>query len=221
MHEEEVRAVGQHMAVEGRDGDAVVAQGTDHGVYLIPDQDEVPGGRRLAITRRLEVDRRRQPHGRRDVDSVRGDLLRPRHAHLVHAPVHSPVKPEDLADLRRVDAEGSGGRRGRGAPPGVVVRASAACTAAASFAGVPRPAMCMYITRGDSCRRWLCSAVCSIPPSLSLPRTGPTSPSSSTRSPITMASLSVTCLNATHEPSASAGFTATPPMATWRSLRGI
>src|SRR2546422_5321041 len=49
-----------------------------------------------------------------------------------------------------------------GAPNGVVVRASAACSAAASVAGVPRPAMCMYITRGDSCCRWLCSAVCSI-----------------------------------------------------------
>src|SRR2546425_7452360 len=38
-----------------------------------------------------------------------------------------------------------------------------------------------YMTRGDSCRTWLCNAVCSIPPSCSLPRTGPTSLSSSTR----------------------------------------
>ena len=54
-----------------------------------------------------------------------------------------------------------------GVPHGVPVRASAAWTAPASRAGVPRPATCMYITRGDSSRRWLCSAVCSIPPSWS------------------------------------------------------
>src|SRR5437660_7771026 len=73
MHEEEVRAIGQHVAVKGRDGDAVVAQGPDYGVHLIPDHDEVPGDRRLAPTGRLEVDRRRQAHGPRDVDPGYGD----------------------------------------------------------------------------------------------------------------------------------------------------
>src|SRR5437899_11587084 len=75
MHEEEVRAVGQHMTVEGRDGDAVVAQGTDHGVHLIPDQDEVPSDRRLATTRRLEVDRRPEAPGPWYFHPVRRDLL--------------------------------------------------------------------------------------------------------------------------------------------------
>src|SRR5437667_12343754 len=107
MHEEEVRAVRQYMAVEGRDGDAVVTQGTDHGVHLIPDQDEVPGDRRFATTRRLEVDRRRESHARWYFHPVRRDLLRPRHAHLVHATDHSPATPEKLAHPRRVPPEAS------------------------------------------------------------------------------------------------------------------
>ncbi len=57
------------------------------------------------------------------------------------------------------------GAAAEGAPNGVAVRARALWSAVASLAGAPRPAMCMYITRGDSCRRWLWSAVCSIPTS--------------------------------------------------------
>src|SRR5437879_3619553 len=113
MHEEEVRAVGQHVTMEGRDGDPVVAQGSDYAVHLIPDQDEVPGNRRLAPTRRLEVDRRRQTHRGWNVDAIRRDLLCPRHADLIHAAVDLPVIAEDLPDLSGVDAEASGrGRRG-------------------------------------------------------------------------------------------------------------
>src|SRR3989454_5559906 len=112
------------------------------------------------------------------------------------------------------------GAGGGGAANGVPVRTSAAWIAPASRAGVPRPAMCMYITWGDSCRRWLCSAVCSIPPSWSWPRTGAISLSSKTRSPMRMASVSLTCVNATHEPSASVGLTTTPAAVTCRSLRG-
>ena len=111
MHEEEARAVGQHMTVQRRDDDAVVAQRPDHGIDLTPDQHEIAGDRRLASTRRLEVDRRRQAHGWRDVDPVHGDPLRPRHAHLVHATVHLPVVAEGSPDLRGVDTEASGRRR--------------------------------------------------------------------------------------------------------------
>src|SRR6059036_715864 len=115
MHEKEARAVGQHMAVKGRDGDAVVAQGSDHGVHLIPDQDEVPGNRRLAPTGRLDVDRRRETHRGWNVDAIRRDLLCPRHADLIHAAVDLPVIAEDLPDLGGVDAEASGRyRRGGG-----------------------------------------------------------------------------------------------------------
>src|SRR3989442_95262 len=105
-------------------------------------------------------------------------------------------------------------------PNGVAVRASAACIAAASLAGVPRPRMCRYRTRGDSCSKWLWSAVCSIPLSCSLPRTGATSRSRSTRSPMSTASVSVTCSNATQEPSASVGWTDTPATVTCKSPRG-
>src|SRR3989442_3042312 len=55
----------------GRNGDAVVAQGTDHWVHLISDQDEIPGDRRLATTRRLEVDRCCESHGRRHLNPDR------------------------------------------------------------------------------------------------------------------------------------------------------
>src|SRR2546430_232765 len=88
------------------------------------------------------------------------------------------------------------------------------------IAGRGTPAMCMYITWGDSCSRWLCSAVSSIPPSWSSPRTGAISLSSRTRSPMSMASESLTCMNPTHEPSARVGLTATPATVTWRSPRG-
>src|SRR5205085_8480387 len=79
--------------------------------------------------------------------------------------------------------------------------------------------MCIYITRGDSCSTWLWSAVCMTPPSCSFVITGITSSSVSTRSPITIVSLPI-FLKATHEPSASAGLTATPPTVTCKSLRG-
>src|SRR5205814_9529753 len=58
------------------------------------------------------------------------------------------------------------------------------------------------------------------PPSWSLPSTAATSLSSSTRSPIAIASVSLTCLTATQEPRASAGLTATPAAVTCRSPRG-
>src|SRR5882762_1419790 len=41
VHEQEPRALGQHVTVQGRDRDAVAAEGTDHRVDLAPDQDTV------------------------------------------------------------------------------------------------------------------------------------------------------------------------------------
>ena len=38
---------------------------------------------------------------------------------------------------------------------------------------------------------------------------------------MSIASVSLTCLNATQEPSANAGLTATPAVVTCKSLRGI
>src|SRR5579872_3931831 len=77
----------------------------------------------------------------------------------------------------------------------------------------------MYIMAGAARSRWLCTAVISMPPSISLSMTGFTSLSSNTRSPMTMACPPIG-LNVTQPPSASAGFMLTPSNVTARSDRG-
>src|SRR5579859_7885449 len=118
----------------------------------------------------------------------------------------------------------SRGKGASGAPPagfagGVLVSASAACSASATLTGSPLAWMCRYIRRGDSSSRWLCNAVSLTPICCSFVRTGVTSLWSSTRSPIAIALLLVP-LNATQPPSASAGLIPTLPTRTWRSRRG-
>src|SRR5215212_10004090 len=78
----------------------------------------------------------------------------------------------------------------------------------------------MYITCGDSPIKWLCSALCSMPPFCNASITGVTSDSSSTRSPIAITWPPPISLNAAHDPSASAGLIATPSSVTARSPRG-
>ena len=77
----------------------------------------------------------------------------------------------------------------------------------------------MYIVKGWLRRRWLCSAVISIPPSSSFFMTGLTSSLVRTRSPMTMASSPI-FWNASHEPSANPALSSTPSSVTLRSVRG-
>ena len=136
----------------------------------------------------------------------------------------SPSRRSRVRDASRaVSSSKRRSHRSRPAAPlGVLVSANAARTASAIFTASARAWMCRYITAGDSPCRWLCSAVCSTPMDCSLLMTGATSLSSSTRSPMAMASPppAAVALNATHEPSASAGFTSTSATATCRSARG-
>src|SRR6266481_3396449 len=76
----------------------------------------------------------------------------------------------------------------------------------------------MYMVAGEERSKWLCSAVISMPPSTSFFITGFTSSCSSTRSPMTIASLPL-FWNARYEPSASGGLICTPSTVTVRSLR--
>src|SRR5919109_1190436 len=78
----------------------------------------------------------------------------------------------------------------------------------------------MYITCGVARSTWLWMAVISIPCSISLFITGFTSSCSSTRSPITIASLPL-FWKARYEPRASAGFSCTPSSMTVRSVRAM
>ena len=77
----------------------------------------------------------------------------------------------------------------------------------------------MYIVKGWLRSRWLCSAVTSIPPSMSFFMTGLTSSMVSTKSPIAMP-LSPIFSNASQLPSAKPAFSSTPSSVTFRSVRG-
>ena len=59
--------------------------------------------------------------------------------------------------------------------------------------------MCMNITRGESKKKWLCSAVTSRPLSRAADITGFTSSSNRTRSPMTISSVCECGVNAAHE----------------------
>jgi hypothetical protein len=63
VHEEQARLVIEHVIVQGRNLDAIVAQNTQHRIDFIGGQDEIPGDRGLAAARRLEVDRFGRAHG--------------------------------------------------------------------------------------------------------------------------------------------------------------
>ncbi len=77
----------------------------------------------------------------------------------------------------------------------------------------------MYIVNGWLRKRWLCSAVTSIPPATSFAITGLTSSIASTRSPMTIASLPV-FVKASQPPSAKPGFSSTPSSVALMSVRG-
>ena len=103
---------------------------------------------------------------------------------------------------------------------GVLLASSARRMARAISSSLPCARMCRYIVFGVPPRMWLCNAVCSTPPACSAEMTGLISASVSTRSPIAVAWPSAIRLNATHDPSASDGFTWTSPTITCRSRRG-
>src|SRR5438067_947440 len=65
MHEEESRRLLQHVAVDGRHLDAILAQGAEHRIHFAPDEDEVTSDGGLAPAGRLEIDRRCFPAGER------------------------------------------------------------------------------------------------------------------------------------------------------------
>src|SRR5436190_19699815 len=82
VHEEQPRLLVEHVAVNGRNGDAILAQCLDDGIDLFTNQYKVTGYCRFSWTRGLEVDRRRYAHGWRDRHSAVGDLFRPRYGVL-------------------------------------------------------------------------------------------------------------------------------------------
>src|SRR5438045_3973359 len=81
VHEEEARALAEHVGVERRDADAVRLELPDDRVDLVGYEHEV-ARRRDAAPDGLEVDRVRHPHARGDLPLPLADRFGARHAEL-------------------------------------------------------------------------------------------------------------------------------------------
>ncbi len=110
MHEEQPGLVVQHMVVDSGDLDAVAAQGADHGVHFLGDEDEVARDGGAGSAQRLEVDRDGRPHGRRRLHAAAVDRLAPRKVVLQDAAVQLALGADRTVDGRNVEL----GRDGRG-----------------------------------------------------------------------------------------------------------
>jgi hypothetical protein len=77
VHEVEVRLVVEHVVVDRRDFDPVLAQCLQHRVHLLGDQHEVAGDRRLAAARWLKIDCIGRAHRRRDLHPARPTVHQP------------------------------------------------------------------------------------------------------------------------------------------------
>src|ERR1043165_6817248 len=102
MHEDQARLLGQHVAVDRRPLDAVLAQHLDHRIDFLAGQHEVAGDRRLAAAGRLEIDCRRNAGrtGRGELGAAFSDRIAPRDAELIDAAVGRTLRADDLIELR-------------------------------------------------------------------------------------------------------------------------
>src|SRR5262245_14168733 len=70
MHEEQPGLLVQHMTVESRDFDPVLAEGLEDGSDLAGGENEVAGDGSLSAPGGLEVDGLRRPHCRRNLHPI-------------------------------------------------------------------------------------------------------------------------------------------------------
>src|SRR6266545_2156899 len=117
VHEEQMRRLYQHVTVQGRHFDAVVSQRFDHGVNLTGEQHEVAGNGCLASASRLEVNRLRNSHRRRNLHFIVHDLVGAWNGELIDPAVYFATLAYDLIDLLRINSEvlirSSGGGRSK------------------------------------------------------------------------------------------------------------
>lgn len=113
MHEEEPRSLGQHVAVQRRDLNAILPEHLDHGVHLARDEHEISGNGRPAAPGGLEVDPGCDAHRRRDLHAIHRDRLRTGHAHLVHTAAHRAGVTQGPRDAGRVQVDCRGPARCR------------------------------------------------------------------------------------------------------------
>src|SRR5262249_9703916 len=117
VHEEEMRRIGQHVAVKRGHFDAVISQRFDHRIDLAGDENEVAGDGSLSSTSRLKVDCLSGTHCRRNHNPVAahgyiGNLLSSRNAVLKNDPISLSHLSHDLIDLLGINANiGILGRR--------------------------------------------------------------------------------------------------------------
>ena len=130
--------------------DAAPLQRTDHVVHFRRAHHEVPRDRGLPATRGLEVDRRRDAHRRRDLVAAVANRLPSRHAHLIDAAVDLAGDAERTRNGCRVEFNTRWRRGCRRRAEWRAALAQRRANGLSIFTASPCPAMCMYITRGDS-----------------------------------------------------------------------
>src|SRR4051812_2786295 len=100
MHEDQPRLLGQHVAMDRSDLDAVVAQRLDDRVHFVAGKDEITGDGGLPAASRLEVDGGGYAHGPRGTD-LHPSLLNgvaPRNPELIRAAIGLPLAADDLVE---------------------------------------------------------------------------------------------------------------------------
>jgi len=105
VHEEEVRLLHEHVIVDGLDLNSMSSKSPDDRVYLITEQNEVPGDRRFASACRLEVDGGRCAHRGWDFHAAIGDLLFTGNTELKDAAFDLACEAQGLLDTLRVEID--------------------------------------------------------------------------------------------------------------------
>src|ERR671933_905694 len=103
MHEEEARLLAEHVVVQGRDLDAVLAKRAEHRVHLVGREHEIARDGRLAAPGRLEIDGDRGAHRLRHLYAVIPDRLGAHHAHLIDAAIDLALAAEGLVERRDIE----------------------------------------------------------------------------------------------------------------------
>src|SRR5271165_161376 len=114
VHEIEAWLVVEHVVVDRRDFDPVLAERFQHRVHFAGDQYEVAGDRRFAAAGRLKVDRIGRAHWWRDVHPIVLDRFRAGNAELVDAAIIGALGIERLIDGGGVEIDLRRWRRGSG-----------------------------------------------------------------------------------------------------------
>src|SRR5919199_2494326 len=104
VQEEEPRFLGEGMAVQGSDVDAMLLEGLTHPRHFPPQQHKVAGGGRLAPFGCLEVDRGGHPNGGWQHHPMIRDLLSTGETELVDAPIGLALGTKGLIELAGIKA---------------------------------------------------------------------------------------------------------------------